>query len=134
MKRKNGGFTLIETLITIVIVSVVALLMYSFFGQGFSLYSVETNSADEQMSQRQVLSDITNKARLTDPGSIAYADGVLTIDDYAYTFAGGSILRNNTVIANGISAFNVSIDQNILEIGIVNTAGTEISTSLSLSQ
>ena len=133
MKRKKSGFTLIETILTVTIISVVALLMFSFFSQGLNLYSVETSSADEQMNQRQVLSDITNKTRVSDPSTISVTSGVLVVDSYTYIYNGKSILRNGTVIANDISAFNVSIADDILEIRIANASGEVITTSLSLS-
>lgn len=135
MKRNRKAFTLIETLVVLTLITVVALLMYSFFGQGFSLYSVETESADEQMNLRQVLSEITNKARLiTDRENITCSDGVLSIDDDSYTLNNEQIMRNDTIIANGISVFNVSINDDILEIGITNTASAVITTSISLPQ
>jgi len=133
MRNKKRGFTLIETIIVLALVVVVASLMFSFFGQGFSLYATETESADEQKNMRQVLSDITNKARVTAPELITYDMGVLHVDDNSYTSSGEQIIKNGTVLANGISEFNISIVNNVLEIGVVNTTGSRLTTSLSLA-
>ena len=132
MRKRKRGFTLLETIITVALVAVVALLMYSFFGQGFRLYTIESESADEQMHLRQVMSDITNKARLTDPESISYESEVLNIGSDAYSLTGNEIVRNDTTIASGISEFNVSILNGILSVEVVNTSGTQLATSLSL--
>lgn len=132
MKNNNRGITLLETIIAAALVSVVMLLMYAFFGQGFKLYTMESESADEQMNLRQVLSEITNNARLTDPEAITYTSGVLTIDDDAYMLYEDKIIRNETAIASGISAFNISITNGILSVEVINTSGTRIATSLSL--
>jgi prepilin-type N-terminal cleavage/methylation domain-containing protein len=132
MNKKKDGFTLIETLIAAALVAVVMLLMYAFFGQGFKLYTVESESADAQMNLRQVLSEITNKARLTDPEDITYASGVLTVGGDTYTLYNEQIVRNETAIASGIHAFNVGITDSILSIEVVNTSGKSIATSLSL--
>jgi prepilin-type N-terminal cleavage/methylation domain-containing protein len=135
MKNKRG-FTLIEMLVTLALVAVVAALMYTFFGQGISLYSMESESAQEQANLRLVLSDITNRARLTDPSSITYADGVLTVDDTTYSFnsTDQEILRDGGTLATGISRFTVQLESGLLEVSITSTKGTVVSTSLSLVQ
>ena len=130
--KRNSGFTLIEVLLVAALVGVVALLMYSFLGQGLSLYGVETASADEQMNLRQAMSDITNIVRLTDSDDISVSNGVLTVGSRTYKLVNGSILKDEGAIANGISAFNVTKENGMLKLEIVNENGTEIKTSLSL--
>jgi prepilin-type N-terminal cleavage/methylation domain-containing protein len=135
MMNRNAktGYTLIEVLLTVALVGVVALLMYSFFGQGFALYGVETASAEEQMNLRQAMSDITNVVRITDPDDISIADGVLTVGSRQYKLSDGSIQKNGAAIANGIEVFDVSrTSDGMLVIRIVNQNGTELKTSLSL--
>lgn len=133
MKDKKG-FSLIEVLIVVSLVAVAALLMYSFFGQGFSLYAAESKSADEQAALRQVLSDITNKARVTPGPQITVSSGTLKVGSFTYKLDGGSIKRNGTAIARGISSFTVNkTAENILEIKLVNASGKSISTSVSLN-
>jgi len=132
--KRNRGFTLIEVILVSALVVAAALLMYSFFGQGFSLYSAETASADEQMNLRQAMSDITNVVRITDPANISVSDGVLTVGTRKYKLENGCIMRNSATIADGVSVFDVSISNSILKIRIVNKKGTEIKTSLSLVQ
>ncbi len=131
--RRKKGFTLVELLVTIALIAVVASLMFTFFGQGLSLYTEETKSADEQMNLRQVLSDITNKVRLADASGISCTSDVLTVDGTTYRRNGQQILRDSAVIANGISAFTASISGGMLNISIQNTAGTLLETSLSLA-
>lgn len=134
--KSRRGFTLIETLLTLALIVVVGALMYSFFGQGLHLYTMETETAEEQANMRQVLSDITNRTRLTDPTAITYADGVLSIGTASYTYdsANQQILRNGTALATGVSAFSVSLSEQLLEISVTSTAGSVVSTSLSLRQ
>lgn len=131
MKNKKG-FTLVEVIVVVALIAVVAMLMYSFFGQGLKVFSYESDSADKQMNLREVVSDITSRIRLTDSSSISYSSGTLTIGSYSYTLSNGQIKRNGAAISSGISSFNVSMDTTIVNITIVNTAGTSISTSVSL--
>lgn len=131
MKYKKG-FTLIEMLIVIALIAAVSILMYSFFGQGFNLYAVESKSAEEQTNLRNALSDITNRARLTKPSDINYDSGILNIGADAYTLDGSSMKRNGTAIASGISVFNVVTNSGFIEIELVNASGKKLSTSLSL--
>lgn len=131
MKSKKG-FTLIEMLIVVALIGAASLLMYSFFGQGLNLYAIESKSADEQANLRQALSDITNRARLTKSADVTVSAGVLTVGTYAYKLDGGRVTRNGTAIANGISTFNMSKTDSLLEIGFVNASGKSISTSVSL--
>lgn len=134
MKRKRG-FTLIEILITLVLVVVVSALMYSFFGQGLTLYTMETESAEEQANLRLVLSDITNRVRLADPAAITYASGVLSIGSTTYTYDNlhQQVLRNGSALATGVSAFRITLSEQLLEISVTSTAGSVVSTSLSIS-
>ena len=133
--RKIRGFTLIEVLVTLTLVIVVGALMFSFFGQGLTLYTMETETAQEQANLRQVLSDITNRVRLADPAAITYTNGVLKIGSasYHYDSTHQQILRNNAALATGVSVFSVSLDKQLLEISVTSTAGNVVSTSLSLS-
>ena len=132
MLKKKSGFTLIEVLLVVVLIAGVALLMYSFLGQGFSLYTVETASAEEQAGLRQILSDITNKARITPVDQITYANSILTIGDYVYTYNGDAVARNGATIANDINIFSINITDNILGVIITNASGTTMKTSISL--
>ena len=133
MKRSKRGFTLIEVLLALALVAAAAMLMYSFFGQGFSLYTRESESADEQASLRMVMSDITNIVRVTDTTKISVSNGVLTVDNRTYKLSGGKILRNGTAIASNISAFTVTKNTELLSIKIVSDKGTVIETSLSMA-
>jgi prepilin-type N-terminal cleavage/methylation domain-containing protein len=131
MKNKKG-LTLIEVLVVVSLLAVCAVLMYSFFGQGIKLFTFESASADRQMNMREVLSDITNKARITDHSSITCNSDTLNIGSYSYTLSGQQIKRNSVVISNGISSFTFSINSGILGIAVTDTAGTSVSTSISL--
>ncbi len=131
--RCRKGFTLVELLVVVALIAVAASLMYTFFGQGLSLYTAESESADEQANMRLVLSDITNKVRLTPTGT-SCANNVLTVGDSVYRRSGQQILRNDGVIASGISSFTVTINDEILDIRIESTAGKALETSLSLKQ
>jgi len=128
------GFTIAEIAVVVALLAVAALLMYSFFGQGLKLFTYESEAADKQMNLRVVLSDITNRARLADPSAITYDSNTLTVGSDSYKLTGNQIKRNGAVIANGITAFSVEISSGMLSITITNTAGTSISTSISLSR
>ncbi len=133
MKTKRG-FTLIEALLALALLTVTAGLMYTFFFQGFTLYTSETKTAAEQASLRQVLSDITNRVRLTDKDDIRYTDGVLCIQDARYTYdsAEHRVQRGDSILADNIAAFRVTLSDDLLEIRIESTSGTVMTTSLSL--
>lgn len=131
MKYKKG-FTLIEMLIVVALIAAVSLLMYTFFGQGLNLYTFEANSADQQADLRQVLSDITNRARLTDAASVTCSAGVLNVGSYKYALSGDTVTRNGTVIADNITTFSPTITSGILHIGLANASGESIDTSFSL--
>ena len=131
--KRNKGFTLIELIIALAVMAAVGLLVYTLFGQGFNLYAVEAKSAEQQSEMRLVLSEVTNKVRVTDAADINYTSGQLTVDDYVYSLVGERVLRNSRELATGITAFNVSIVDNLLEITISNTESDQISTSLYLS-
>lgn len=132
MKNKKG-FTLVELIVVLSLLAVAGLLMYSFFGQGIRLFTYESASADRQMNMREVLSDITNKVRLTDPANVTCNSGTLTVGSYAYTLNSQKIKRNGVAISNGIATFAPAISSDkILTITVIDTAGTSLSTSISL--
>ncbi len=132
----NKGFTLIELLVTIAILAVAAGLMFTLFGQGLSLYTIETESADEQQSLRQILSEITNSARIADVDSIDVNDNALTIGSNVYSHSGQNVLKNGTPIADRIVSFEVSLDDStsLLSITVSNTKGANLQTSLTLAK
>lgn len=130
--RRKKGYTFIEVIIVVALLSAVSILLYTILGQGFKLFASQSESASELLNLRQAMSDITNKARLTDPDSISYASGVLYVGSNSYSFANQSIKRNGAVIASGIDSFEVSIGEGILNITIVNLSGKRIWTSISL--
>jgi prepilin-type N-terminal cleavage/methylation domain-containing protein len=132
MKRKKG-FTLIEIILTLGILSVVGLMAFTLFGQGFNLYRAETESADLQDEMRLVLSDITNKVRLTDEEDISAATNQLTVDTYVYSLDGNRLVRNTSELASNIAVFDVSLTDGLLEVRLRNIKGTQISTSIYLS-
>lgn len=132
--KDRRGLTLIEVIITLAVMGAVGLLAFSLFGQGFKLYTAESESAELQEDMRLVLSDITNKVRLTDETGISVLENKLTVDDYVYSFDGTRIIRNSSEIATSIAVFDVSITNSLLEIRIVNNKGTELSTSIYLSK
>ncbi len=127
------GFTLIELLVVIALIAVAASLMYTFFAQGLALYTAESESFSNQETIRQVLSDITNKARLSEPSAISCSGNVLTVDGTVYKLSGSQILKNGHAIAKNISGFTVSVSRSILNVSIADTAGTQLETSLSLA-
>jgi len=134
--RKKRGFTLIELLLALSLIVAVAALMFSFFGQGLSLYTKETASAKEQANLRFVLSDITTRARLADVSTIKVTDGVLSIGSTTYSFdsAHQRVLRGDSALATGISAFSVTLNNSKLSIRVTSTGGAAVSTSFSLAE
>lgn len=131
--RNKKGYTLMELIIVVALLSAIAILLYTVMGQGFKLYAAQSESATELTNLRQVMSDITNKARITDPALISYSLGVLQVGSYSYSLNGQTIEKNGTVLAKGIGSFDVTIsEEGILKITIVNLEGKSISTSISL--
>jgi len=131
--KQTKGLTLVELVLVVALIVVVAGLMFTFLGQGLTLFSINTESADEQQNLRQVLSEITNIARLTDSEDISCSSNELTIGSRTYSLTGDEVLRNDAVIARGIIYFEASINNNLLHITIRNNKGSEMSTSLSLA-
>jgi len=125
---------LIEVIVAGALLVVVGLLLYVFLGQGLRLYSEETESAAAQHDLRVVLSEITNKARVTSPDDIAMSNGSLVIDNLTYALSGDEVTRNGAVIADDIALFSASITDGLLEVTIRNSEGSEISTSLFIAQ
>ncbi len=135
MKNKRG-FTLIELLVTIGLIVAVATLMYTFLMQGFSLYTMQNQESQKQSNMRQVLSDITNRVRLSEADDISYSAGVLTVGDDSYSFSSTEhkVMRNGSMLAADIRSFTVSLTVEMLEITITNMDGTSLSTSLYLGR
>ena len=133
---KRNGFTLVEVLLVAALIAVVAGLMYCFIGQGLTLYSMGNESADEQQSLRQVLSEITNKARLAATDDVSMSGNELTIKSDVYKLSDNKIIRNGNAIAYRISEFEVSLNDttSLLSIRVKDTKGAEIQTSLSLAK
>lgn len=119
IKKSKIGFSLIELVLAVMILSVVILAAYSVLITGLKVYNRNSISVEEQRTLRTVFMKIDNDMRSYDGemGEITVSGSNITIGNrasYDFVVDDGSITRTadatTAVLAEGISAFTASIE------------------------
>jgi prepilin-type N-terminal cleavage/methylation domain-containing protein len=119
IKKSKIGFSLIELVLAVMILSVVILAAYSVLITGLKVYNRNSISVEEQRTLRTVFMKIDNDMRSYDGemGEITVSGSNITIGNrasYDFVIDDGSITRTadatTAVLAEGISAFTASIE------------------------
>jgi prepilin-type N-terminal cleavage/methylation domain-containing protein len=112
-RASDGGFTLFEVVITIVVMSIIAMTAAMIIASGMSGYSGEVDRADTHYQARLAMERIVREARMirscTDISAPANPSGTLSFTDIsgtAVTFSasGGTLLRGVDLLARGITS------------------------------
>ncbi len=111
---KSSGFTLLELIIALAILSIIAVAVSSVFIYGPSSYSTQVGNVSAQHQARSVMRHISKDIRAVDKSEIEITNTGLEIADKVYKFADGKIYRNETVIAQGMDEFTYTFTDNHL--------------------
>jgi len=130
--NKDGGFTLIECIITLAIFSIVLSLAMGLYLTGYKLYRSAEGQTETEENVRVVMNRITQTLRWTDHlyENVSVENNVLKIRNYRYYlgFDGFHEMINYTSnnLARNISHFEARIEDNMLKIhleGVNDTSG-----------
>jgi prepilin-type N-terminal cleavage/methylation domain-containing protein len=112
-RATESGFTLFEVVITIVVMSIIALIAAMIIASGMSGYSGEVDRADVHYQARLAMERIAREARLirscadiTAPANPSSNLAFTDINGSAVTFSvsGGTMLRGADLLAHGITS------------------------------
>lgn len=119
-KRSEMGFSLIELIITIVIMGIISVVVGRIMVAGYNTFVVAQNISEADWQGLLALEFITN-----DVHNIRSASGISTISSGTFTFvdmngttvtyqlSGNLLQRNSLTVANGVSALAFSyLDKN----------------------
>lgn len=115
MKFDKNGFTLIEIVITMLIVVIVFGILANLVGFSTTFFRDENTQVANQAALRQVAVTFEKDVRryalksslISQSGTCTSLDTAVT---YCYVFADKTITRNGVVVANRIDAFTVIAD------------------------
>lgn len=119
-KKSEQGFTLVELLATLAILSLVILLAGSVHIFGQKQFSEQTEQVSQVNDLRQIMASIERDVRQTPQADIRFEDE-LVIGDTIYSRNGNTLFRDSTVLSDQVSLFDVAIDEDKLEISLVST-------------
>ncbi|MEA3486302.1 MAG: prepilin-type N-terminal cleavage/methylation domain-containing protein [Thermodesulfobacteriota bacterium] len=123
-KTKANGFSLIEIIITLVVVSILGTIMYTFLNTGITKSSIPLNLVREDFELESVLEKITDdyrRAVQTNGGSFDLAAFVGTIDSVAkVNTLYGSNVDTVTIVSTAFDAAGqeTGSDDNIKKVTI----------------
>lgn len=112
---RTGGFTLVEMITAIVLVGLLATIGAEMLGVGFTAYFTGRDLTEADAQGRTAMERLTRELRLIrargdlaglTPASISFTDSAGNA--IAYALAGTDLTRNGQVLAEGVSAFNLS--------------------------
>jgi prepilin-type N-terminal cleavage/methylation domain-containing protein len=116
--RSKKGFTLIEVLLTVLIIAIVFGMVASIVGFFSRFYTDENQYIDRQENMRILMLQIERDIRMSDQevnlsGSPCYiigtGDSSTPIHTYCFDVSTQVVTRNGTVVANNVSVFTFSL-------------------------
>jgi len=117
--KKNKGFTLIEVIVTVAVLSLMLAGMFSIFDVGVKLYAKDNTQVANQESIRTVMTSIEKKIRKADHPNSPFLDngGCLAIRSATTTdtfcLSGNTITLNGSPILNRVATFTFIISNTI---------------------
>lgn len=112
---KQNGFTLIELVITIILMSIVSVISMQMLSQGLTAYLTAQNvvTADQQARlalERMVrdLRSIGSSNAITTATSAQFTFTDLSGTSFNYALSGTNLMVNNQILANGITSLTLS--------------------------
>jgi prepilin-type N-terminal cleavage/methylation domain-containing protein len=128
---KNGGFTLIEMMISMALIAVIAALAYTVLFQGISHFTAESEEVEAQSNVRYALSYLSRQIRKGESVSVvdpynAYG-AALCVDDTYYYYHGQMVYEKRPSgspipLVAGIAAMNLSQSESRITMTITSIA------------
>lgn len=117
--KKNKGFTLIEVVVVVAVLSLMLAGMFSIFDTGIKMYAKDSTQVANQESIRTVMTSIEKKIRKADhpnspfsiSGNCLIIRSATTIDNYC--LSGNSITLNGNPILDRVATFTLSVSNTI---------------------
>jgi prepilin-type N-terminal cleavage/methylation domain-containing protein len=134
-KYNSKGFTLIELVIVIAIVSIILVAAVSAFAFGPGSFSNQFQSLSNQYKVRTVVRTVSREARHLDASEIKITYDGLHIGDNVYFFEDGVIYKNNILFFDGIKIFDYSVGDGFLSLTVAaeETKGKDISMTVEIN-
>lgn len=120
MMKKHFGFTLMELIVVIVILSIIAIIATRILFTGFNAYITTKNvtdaTAQARLGMERMTIDIRNVRSPLDVTTISTSQFTFTdtsANSISYTRSGTSLMRNSQVLADGVSGLTFTyLDEN----------------------
>lgn len=130
MPRKTAGFTLIELVMVMVIISVISITVGKIMFQGFKSFNTAQSATEVDWQGYIAISRLVNDihdmgdpALITSMTSTQLTFSNMSSTTISYQLSGTNLLRNSIVLARGISALAfVYLDKN----GAVTATATNV--------
>jgi len=86
--KKQKAFTLIEILITIVILMIIVTAIYQFFINNFKAVNDEAKKSNIESQVKTVMDNISQKLKMADQSTISYSDALKKVTMVVYDSSG----------------------------------------------
>lgn len=127
--RKQQGFTLVEVLATITILSLVILLLMGILTNGQNQFTNQNEKNHKLQNISYAFKDITKKIR-QHPNEIVVGVNELTINGVHYYQNGTNLMKDSIVIVHNIQEFQVKEIANTISIIFKTTSNESFSTQI----
>lgn len=134
--RKHQGFTLIEIVVVIVLISIIAAISSQMLAQGFNAYLTSEDITDAnwqgQLAMERMVRDLRTVRSANDISvntSSAFTFVNLAGSTMAYSLSGSNLMLNGNILARGVNSLtftyydkNGSAGPSVIDIHYVNVA------------
>lgn len=115
LRRTQNGFSLIELIITIVIMGIISVVVGKILLQGYKTYITSQNISEVDWQGLLALESITNDihnirsaSSITTISASSFAFVDMSGTTVTYTLSGSNLQRNGLTVASGVSALTFS--------------------------
>jgi prepilin-type N-terminal cleavage/methylation domain-containing protein len=130
-RKNSAGFTLIEIIVTMIVLSIITVICSRILGAGLTSYVAAQNISDADWQMRIALESMTREIRniRSDSDITAATATTLSFTDnfnsaISYTYSGNTILQNSQILADGVTAFAFTYYTNA---AVVTTTASAVS-------
>ncbi len=99
--KKNKGFTLIEVVVVVAVLSLMLAGMFSIFDTGIKMYAKDNTQVANQESIRTIMTSIEKKIRKADHPNTPFYDTGTCLVIRSATLTDSYCLNSNTITLNG---------------------------------
>ncbi|WP_413526860.1 PilW family protein [Marinilactibacillus psychrotolerans] len=119
-RKSESGFTLVELLATLAILSLVIILAGSIHIFGQKQFIQQSEQVSQINDLRYIMASIEQDVRQTPKTEIEFEESLI-VGDATYSHLGTTLYKNSEILSDQISSFDVTLSEDKIDISLSST-------------